>query len=211
MSTPIRLVIVDDNQDIHDSIRHIIANDDDIMLVGQALNGESGLKLCQIAKPDIVLMDVILPEMTGAETTVAILKRLPETRVLALSSFREYEHIRMMLESGSIGYLTKDSLVQDLVTTIRSIMLGNTVLSSKVADTIFQTVASNDKFDDFNLTKRELQVLKLMAKGLTYKIIARELRISIPTVRFHGNNILEKLEVKTRSQALVLAAKHKLV
>lgn len=204
----IRLIIIDDNPDIHDTIQRLIKPETDISLVGQAYDGKSGLQLCQLAKPDLVLMDVVMPEMNGAETTATILKHLPATKILALSSFREHEHIRKMLDSGAIGYLVKDGLVQDLITTMRSTMQGNTVLSPEVAEVIFKP---DDQIIQFTLTERELQVLQLMAQGLTYSGIAQKLKISSATVRFHVNNVLEKMEVETRSEALVIAAKHNII
>ncbi|MGJ3237124.1 MAG: response regulator [Anaerolineae bacterium] len=209
MSESIRIIIVDDNHDIHDAIMRVLDGTDDIELVGQAYDGEAGIQLCRIARPDLVLMDVVMPGMSGADATATILKELPETRILVLSSFHEYEYIQAMLSKGAVGYLVKDSLVQELVITIRNTLLGNHVLSPEVMNTLFD--AQSAPAPDFELSERELQVIQLMAEGLTYKGIARKLRITSPTVRFHTNNILEKMQVETRSEALVLAAKYKLV
>ena len=211
MTAPIRLLIVDDNQDIHDVVKHLVRAADDITIVGQAYDGDGGLALCLQKKPDLVLMDVVLPGMSGAATTTAILDALPEVKVLALSSYHEYEHIKTMLDSGVIGYVVKDGIAQDLIATIRSTMRGNTVLSPPVARTMFTRDAETEPGSAFNLTERELQVLALLAEGLTYSKIASELRISPPTVRFHLNNILDKLQVQTRSEALVIAAKNNLI
>jgi NarL family two-component system response regulator LiaR len=206
----IRVIIVDDNPDIQDAVKILLNDTDDILLVGQAQDGLSAIKLCKMAKPDLVLMDVVMPGMNGAETTRSLMDILPATKILALSSFHEYEHIQSMLTSGAIGYLVKDGLIQDLVATIRSTMQGNTVLSPSAAQSIFLPHAA-DKQVDFGLTDRELQVLKRMADGLTYNGIAHDLHITAPTVRFHVNNILEKMNVATRSEVLVLAAKNNLV
>lgn len=207
----IRIVVVDDNQDIHDAVRHLLKNEVDIELIGQAFDGDSALKLCKVAKPDLVLMDVVLPGIDGVETTQSLLQILPNVKILALSSYNEYEFIRQMLDSGAIGYLVKDALSQDLVTTIHDTMQGNTVLSPQVLTTVFSSDKHETNTLDFSLTERELEVLTLMAQGLTYAGIAHELTISSPTVRFHVNNILEKMAVETRSEALVLAAKNNLI
>lgn len=207
MAEKIRIVLVDDNGDIHDAVKHLLKNTEDIELIGQAFDADSALKLCKLAKPDLVLMDIVLPGTNGAEVTKSILQILPDVKILALSSYHEYEFIRKMLESGAIGYLVKDALSQDLVTTIRNTMQGNIVLSPQVAKTIF----SSEHTESFGLTEREMEVLKLMAEGLTYGGIAHKLEISAVTVRFHVNNILEKMSVETRSEALVLAAKHQLI
>jgi NarL family two-component system response regulator LiaR len=211
MTARIRIVLVDDNKDIHDAVKRLIDKVDDFQLVGQAFDAEVALKLCRVAKPDLVLMDVVLPEMNGAATTKAILRLLPKTKILALSSFSDYAYIRNMLESGAIGYLTKSDLTQDLVSTIRSTMQGNTILSPQAAKAIFSPEKSQTDTTDFGLTERELQVLKLMADGHTYDAITHELHISQSTVRFHVNNVLEKMGVKTRSEVLVLAAKNNLI
>lgn len=211
MTPKIRIVVVDDNRDIHDIVRLLLKDKQDIELVGQAYDGEAALKLCQIAKPDLVLMDVILPTISGAETTRTILSLLPATKVLALSSFHEYEYIQTMFESGASGYLVKAALSQDLVTTIHDTMQGNAVLSPQAARALFAPTRQPSDVPDYALTEREREVLKLMADGLTYSGIAHALSISAPTVRFHINNILEKMSVTTRSEALVLAAKYSLV
>jgi len=211
MTEQIRIILVDDNQDIHDVVKKLIEQTNDITLVGQAYDGESGVSLCQIARPDLVLMDVVMPGMNGADATAAIMAQLPATKVLVLSSFHEYEYIRTMLDSGAIGYLVKDGFAQDLVETIRSTVRGNTVFSPQAAQAILAPLQSAYTTPpDFGLTERELEVLKHMADGLPYKSIAHELRISQPTVRFHVNNLLEKLQVETRSEALVFAAKYNL-
>ncbi|GAB1422255.1 response regulator transcription factor [Anaerolineales bacterium] len=211
MSNLIRIIIIDDNPDIHDVVKKIVSNTENITLVGQAYDGESGLKLCQIAKPDLILMDVMMPKMNGAETTLAVLKILPDIKILVLSSFYEQIYIRSMLSSGAVGYLVKTGLAQDLITTIENTVQGNTVLSSQAAKAFFSSKEPENDDADFNLTERELQVLKLMAEGLTYGGIAHTLRISSPTVRFHIINILEKMGVETRLEALVLAARNHLV
>lgn len=211
MTSPIRLVIVDDSQTIHDIVRIVVGDVDDIDLVGHAYDGEAGVKLCEVAKPDLVLMDVVMPEMTGSAATAAIVRAAPGTKVLALSSFYEYEHIREMLNSGAIGYLVKDGIAQDLIATIRSTVLGNTVLSPEAAQVVLSGPQPDDEAVDFLLTDRESQILRLIADGLTYNGIAHQLAISAPTVRFHVNNILEKMRVETRSEALVLAARYHLI
>lgn len=206
----IRVVIVDDQNSIQDGIVALLKRTSGFEVVGQAYTGEAALKLCAVAKPDIVLMDVIMPGMGGAETTRALLKRFPDMKILALSSFREAEQIREMLEAGATGYLAKDAISLDLIDTIRTSVQGNTVLSPEVRHALLdspQTIPESG----YGLTEREMQVLKLMAAGRTYQEIAAELVVSLPTVRFHVNNILAKFKVETRSEVLVISAKHGLV
>lgn len=208
MNKQTRVVLIDDDPNIHDAVEVLLKTVHDLQLVGRAFNGEIGIQLCRVAKPDIILIDVVMPGLSGQEVTSAIMKILPTVKIVALSSYHEYEQIRAMLNSGAIGYLVKHGLVQDLIPTIRSAMKGNTILSPQVAQTLFAPTTNSS---DFGLSDRELEVIKLMAQGMTYDNIALTLQISKPTVRFHVNNILEKMQVETRSEALVLAAKNELV
>lgn len=205
-----RIILVDDQHQVHDAITQVLKHSSDIQLVGQVYRGEDAISLCRRARPDLVLMDVVMPGMSGIETTRALLKQQPNLKILALSSFREYEYIKAMLDSGAIGYLVKDAIAQDLINTIRNTIHGNTVFSPDVARVVLDP-PSDDPAVDFGLTDRESQVLEHMANGLTNGQIAAALGISQPTVRFHNNNILLKLKVETRSEALVLAAKNRLV
>lgn len=206
----IRVLVVDDQPFVHDAIIVLLKHTPDIRLVGQAYSGAEALKLNALTQPDLILMDVIMPAMSGAETTRRLLQMTPRLKILVLSSYSEYEYIKEMLDLGAQGYLVKDAIAHDLVDTIRSTVQGNMVLSAKAARVLLKASPSSAA-SDFGLTERERQVLGLMAKGNTNGQIAVELRISEPTVRFHTNNILSKFNVETRSQALVLAAKNQLV
>lgn len=206
----IRIALVDDNQAIHDVVSRLLKNTDDMSLVGQSFRGDEAVQLCSLTTPDIVLMDVVMPGMGGPEATALVIARFPNTKVLALSSFREYEYILDMLTNGATGYLVKDVLADDLVSTIHATVQGNTVLSPDAAQAILSPPPSS-LAQSFSLTKREQEVLELMARGLNNSQIAHELDISVPTVRFHLTNIIEKMDVQTRSEVLVLAAKHNLI
>jgi two-component system, NarL family, response regulator LiaR len=206
----IRVVLVDDQQNMHMAIAGLLKTTDDICLVGQTYRGADAIQLCTMTKPDIVLMDVVMPGMSGAETTRTLVNQFSSLRVLALSSYSEYDYIKEMLDSGAIGYLVKDAIIEDLISTIRATYRGNTVLSPEVAQMVFSPPQSHE-LSDFDLTYREKQVLQLMAQGQTNLQIAQALSISQPTVRFHFNNILLKFNVETRSEALVIAAKNRLI
>jgi NarL family two-component system response regulator LiaR len=208
-NAPIRVVLVDDHQHIHDVVISLLKSVDDVCLVGQAYRGDDAIQISQITRPDLVLMDVVMPGISGAETTRALLEKYPNLRVLALSSYSEYEYIKEMLDSGARGYLVKSAIAEDLINTIRAAYTGNTVLSPEIARTVFSPPTSKES--DFDLTDRERQVLDLLAQGQTNHQMALALGISQPTVRFHINNILLKFKVETRSEALVVAAKHRLI
>jgi two-component system, NarL family, response regulator LiaR len=209
-STPIRIVLVDDQQNTHDAITGVLRGNQDIHLVGQAYNGNDAIQLCEITAPDLVLMDVVMPGTNAAETTQTLLAVFPGLKVLVLSSYQDYEYIKDMLDSGAIGYVVKTAITEDLIATIRDTVQGKMVLSPEIARQVLAPPSRN--FDqEFNLTDREKQILILMSSGLTDGQIAVELNISQPTVRFHFNNILLKLGVETRSEMLVVAAKNNLV
>jgi len=205
---PIRVVLVDDHYQIHRIVQGILGATEDIMLVGQGANGQEGLVLCEQYQPDIVLMDVVMPLMDGIEATKALHERLPDIKVLVLSSFQDHESVYAMLRIGAVGYLTKSSLAEDLPETIRATVQGKMVFSSEVGAHL---LSPPQPIENFKLTDRELEVLVLMAEGLTNQQSAQKLSISTSTLKYHMTNIYQKLGVQTRSEALVLAAKNNLI
>lgn len=205
---PIRVVLVDDHLEIHRIVQTILARTVDIRLVGQAANGQEGVFLCEQYQPDIVLMDVVMPVMDGIEAARTLSERCPDTKILVLSSFQDHESVYAMLRNGALGYIVKSSLADDLAETIRTTFLGKMVLSSEVGAHL---LAPPEPAVDFQLTDRELEVLVLLAEGLTNRQSALRLSISQSTLKYHMANIYRKLGVQTRSEALVLAAKNNLI
>lgn len=205
---PIRVVLVDDHFQMHRIVQELVIATPDIKLVGQGANGKEGIELCEHYQPDIVLMDVVMPIMDGMEATKALQARFPKTKVLVLSSFQDHESVHTMLRNGAVGYLTKSSLTEDLVETIRSVFQDKMVFSKEVG--VHLSTPSQPAVD-FHLTDRELEVLVLLAEGLTNQQSAQKLSISTSTLKFHMSNIFQKLGVQTRSEALVLAAKNNLI
>lgn len=204
----IRVVLVDDHSRVHQVISEMLDFADDIELVGQAARGEEAVQLCDELMPDLVLMDVIMPGMGGAAATRQILEKHPDIKVLALSSFQDESSVREMLQSGAIGYVLKDSQIEDLENTIRTAHEGKSVLSAEVTRILLNGASATE---DFGLSERELEVLRRMAAGDNNQQIALHLTISVSTVRFHISNILGKLEVDTRAEAIVKATRNKLV
>lgn len=204
----IRVVLVDDHAQMHRIIHTILGATADIRLVGQGANGQEGISLCEQCQPDIALMDVVMPVMDGIAATKLLHERFPDIKILVLSSFQDHESVYAMLRNGAAGYITKGSLAQDLAETIRATYHGKMVFSSEVGA---QLLSSPQPAVDFRLTDRELEVLVLLAEGLTNQQSAAKLSISQSTLKFHMNNIFEKLGVQTRSEALVLAAKNNLI
>ncbi|MBC8507770.1 MAG: response regulator transcription factor [Chloroflexi bacterium] len=204
----IRVVLVDDHHQMHQIVRATLGATTDIKLVGQGANGQEGIALCEQLQPDIVLMDVVMPILDGIEATKVLHGRFPTIKILVLSSFQDHESVHAMLRNGAVGYLTKSSLAQDLAETIRATFQGKMVFSSDVG---VQLLSPPQPTLNFHLTDRELEVLVLLAEGLTNQQSAQKLSISQSTLKYHMTNIFQKLGVQTRSEALVLAAKNNLI
>jgi NarL family two-component system response regulator LiaR len=205
---PIRVILADDHAQMHRTVQVILGSTTDIKMVGQGANGEEAIALCEQYRPDIVLMDVVMPVMDGIEATKVLHERFPEIKILVLSSFQDHESVYAMLKNGAVGYLTKSSLADDLAETIRAICQGKMVFSSEVGA---QLISPPQPVVDYGLTDRELEVLVLLGEGLTNQQSAQRLSISQSTLKYHMNNIYQKLGVQTRSEALVLAAKNHLI
>jgi NarL family two-component system response regulator LiaR len=205
---PIRVVLVDDHSQMHRIVRAILDSISDIEVVGQGANGQEGIALCEQHRPDVALMDVVMPIMDGIEATRILHERLPDVKILVLSSFQDHESVHAMLRNGAVGYLTKSSLANDLAETIRATHKGKMVFSSEIGA---QILNPSQPAVDFQLTDRELEVLVLLAEGLTNQQSAQKLSISVSTLKYHMTNIYRKLGVQTRSEALVLATKNNLI
>lgn len=204
----IRVVLVDDHSQIHRVVAAILGSTSDIRLVGQGANGVEGVTLCEQFLPDVVLMDVVMPIMDGIDATKLLHEKFPDIKILVLSSFQDHESVYAMLRNGAAGYITKGSLAEDLAETIRATFLGKMVFSSAVGAHL---VSPPRPAVDFHLTDRELEVLVLLAEGLTNQQSALRLSISQSTLKYHMTNIYRKLGVQTRSEALVLAARNNLI
>ena len=207
-SQSIRIMLVDDHRMIHEGVAKTLHDVADLSLVGQAQNGEEAVKLCDQVQPDVILMDVVMPIMDGTEATRQIHEKHPQIKILVLSSFQDEESVRLMLNNGAVGYILKTSLSHDLVDTVRTVFRGKVVLSPEVADTLLQSPAGRN---DFALSARELEVLSLIGHGLNNYEIADQLTISRSTVKFHVTNILKKMKVDTRAEAIVIATQHDLL
>ena len=201
----IRLMVVDDDKNVHDVVASICKGNDTIELVGNAYSGEEAVGLVSTTQPDVMLIDIVMPGMSGIEAARQVASKRPAIKIIALSSLSEYEFIRDMLALGAAGYLVKNMLAEDLVNAICTVNSGNTVLSPLAATSLFHPNAERPQ-PNFGLTVREIEILNRMSQGLTDAQVASDLSISTSTVRFHQNNILQKMNVSTRSQALVCAA-----
>ena len=206
----ISVILADDHIHIHKIVSALLNQTSDIKLIGRAINGEEALKLCKTLHPTVVLMDVLMPGINGVEATKTLKRNFPDVKILALTSLQDHEIVFEMLRNGASGYITKTTLMDDLAETIRAICNGKMVFSP---DALNQLVFDPKGQAETNpgLTNREMDVLLAMAEGLNMPEIASKLRISSSTVKFHIENICEKMGVRTRSQALIIAAKLKLI
>jgi len=207
---PIRIMLVDDHSTIHQLVFKTLDKLPDITLVAQCHNGQEAIAICEEKSMtiDIILMDIIMPHLDGIEATREIHKRYPDIKIVALSSFQEDENIRAMLESGASGYILKSALSRDLTNTIRTIKEGQAVFSYEVIQALVSQESNPKKF---NLTDRELEILRRLANGDINNKIASDLNISNSTVKFHINNIQLKMGVKTRIEAIALAVRYNII
>jgi NarL family two-component system response regulator LiaR len=207
---PIRVLLVDDHTMVRRGLATFLAVFDDLILAGEAENGEEAVQCCAELLPDVVLMDMVMPGMDGVSATRAIRQKFPQIQVLALTSFKEGDLIQNALEAGAIGYLLKNVSSDELAQAIRAAYAGRTTLSPEVAQVIVHT-AGQPHPPGFDLTERERAVLMLMVEGLNNTQIAGKLTVSPSTIKSHVSNILSKLGVASRTEAVSLALRQKLI
>lgn len=206
----IYVMLVDDHNVVRSGLATFLRAYDDLELMGEAKNGLEALNLCRKQQPDVILMDLLMPEMDGITATRAILKECPDVKIIAMTSFEEEELVRGALAAGAISYLLKNITADELAAAIRAASLGKSTLSPEAARTLIETTRSMDR-PAFDLTEREMEVLSLLVQGRNNQQIADALVISVTTVKYHVSNILSKLQVSSRAEAIAFAVKHKFV
>ena len=211
----IRVMIVDDHSMVRRGLATILKVRPDLELVAEASNGHEAIELCHQFQPDVVLMDLVMPEMSGAEATQLIIDQCPNTQVIALTSFQEKELVREALQAGAISYLLKNVSAENLAAAIREAHSGRSTLAPEAIQALIQADAPAPVFDqqpseDFGLTPREREVLALMVEGLNNPEIAERLVVSRSTAKAHVSNILSKLGVSNRGEAIAVAIQYNL-
>jgi NarL family two-component system response regulator LiaR len=211
---PIRVLIVDDHSMVRRGLATILKIKPDLQLAGEAGNGREAVELCARLQPDVVLMDLMMPEMSGAAATASIRQEWPQVQVIALTSFQEKELVRDALRAGAIGYLLKNVSADDLAAAIREAHAGRSTLAPEAIQALIQLeppprIPEQDVTAAFDLTPREQEVLILMIEGLTNPDIAERLVVSRSTAKAHVSNILSKMGVSNRAEAIALALQHK--
>jgi NarL family two-component system response regulator LiaR len=207
---PIKVMLVDDHAVVRSGLSAFLMAYDDLELVGQASSGKEAVRLCERLAPDVILMDLVMPEMDGAATTRAVKERCPEVQVIALTSFKEDELVTGALQAGAIGYLLKNVSADELANAIRAARAGKPTLAAEAAQALIHT-ASQPRPPGHDLTAREREVLALMAQGLNNPEIADKLIVGRSTVKFHVSSILGKLGASSRTEAVAMALQHKMV
>ncbi|HLA98994.1 MAG TPA: response regulator transcription factor, partial [Anaerolineales bacterium] len=209
---PIKVIIVDDHSVVRQGLRMFLALEEDIEILGEASNGQEAVSMVGQLRPDVVIMDLLMPVMDGVTATQIIRRDHPDTEVLALTSVLEDAQIVNAIRAGAIGYLLKDTQADELCRAIRAAAAGQVQLSPKVAERLMREIKTpKEPIEESQLTERETDVLRLLAGGKANKEIALELHISETTVKTHVSNVLMKLGVPSRTQAALYAVRIGLV
>lgn len=212
-TTPIRVVIADDHEMVRRGLVMFLDTAPDVTVVGQAATGAQAVRLCRQLQPDVVLMDLLMPDMDGLTAIATIKESQPDIRIIALTSFHDDALVPRVLQSGAIGYLLKDISAKSLVDAIRAAKAGRSALAPEAMQALVdRTVGgASPKSRGADLTVREREVLGLLVRGLRNPEIAKELIVSRSTVNFHVSRILAKLGVHGRTEAVAVAIENRLV
>jgi DNA-binding NarL/FixJ family response regulator len=207
----IRILIVDDYAVVREGLRAFISTEANMEVVGEAVDGASATEQCQALKPDVVVIDIALPNNEGLEAIRAIKEACPHLHILVLTDQGEEERVLAAMKAGAQGYMLKDATTQDVIKAIGDVYRGEVVLHPSVAYVLLRALQTQDESDETALnalTSRETEVLQLVARGRTNQDIAAQLSIDERTVRVHVTHILQKLGLHNRTQAALVALKH---
>ena len=208
-----RVLIVDDQTLFRSGLARLLDIDDRVSVVGEAVDGLDAVKLAATLKPDVVLMDIKMPNLDGIEATKRILSDNPKIKVLMLTTFESDNHVIQALKAGASGYVLKDSQAGAIVSSILAVVAGERVMASAVANRVLEMLTGATTPKEFydGLTAREVEILRMLATGMANKQIAYKLKISEKTVRNHVSNMYEKLDIYDRAQAVLYAVRKGLV
>jgi two-component system, NarL family, response regulator LiaR len=208
MPDPIRVLIVDDHEVVREGLRNFLELQDGMEIAGEAGDGEEGVALAAELQPDVVLMDLVMPKVSGVEAMRALRERVPGIRVIVLTSFIDDEHLLPAMRAGAAGYLLKNVQPQELARAIRTADAGEALIDPAVAARLVDALAESDQDDGYErLTPREREVLDLIGRGFSNKRIARELGVAEKTAKTHVSNLLGKLGLADRTQAALFASR----
>ena len=207
MSRPIRVIVVENQTVVRQGLMAILSFHDDVDVVGEAQNGLEGIKAVEELKPDVVLLDLMMPVLDGLSTIPKILEIAPDTGILVVTGYGEAENIFKAIKSGALGYLLKDSSHEQLVSAIKSVYQGEAFIPPSMALRMIREMNefSPEINDKHSLTKREMETIKLIAQGLSNHDIAKKLVVNERTIAKYVSNILQKLHLENRTQAALYA------
>ena len=208
-SRAIKVMIVDDHAVVRSGLSTFLLAFDDLEHVGDATGGAEAVSTCMSLRPDVVLMDLVMPDVDGAEATRRIKEACPEVQVIALTSYKEDDLVQGALKAGALSYLLKNVTADELADAIRKAHAGRSTLAPEAAQVLIK--AATEPAQEEGLTTRELEILRLMVHGDSNPDIAEKLFVSRSTVKFHVSNILMKLGTATRTEAVAVAVQRKLV
>lgn len=209
MSEEIKVILVDDHEMVRLGLKSFLMLQPTVDVIGEASNGKDGIDLALSLKPDVIVMDLVMPEMDGIQATLELLKKWPEAKVLVLTSYLDNEKIYPVIEAGAKGYMLKTSSASEILNAIEKVAQNELAIETEVDKKIKEHANNPELYE--SLTARENDILQLLARGYDNQKIADELFISLKTVKTHVSNILSKLQVEDRTQAVVYAFKHHLV
>ncbi|KDN59612.1 MAG: response regulator transcription factor [Exiguobacterium sp.] len=207
----IRVVLIDDHEMVRAGVSAFLSTQPDIEVVGEASDGATGAELAIAEKPDVVLMDLVMEPVDGVESTKRIKASWKEAKILVVTSFLDDEKVYPVIEAGAMSYVLKTANANEIADAIRQTAAGNPVMAAQVTGKMLERLRHPETTLHESLTAREREILQLMAEGKANQVIADELYISLKTVKTHVSNILTKLDVYDRTQAVVYAFQHNLV
>lgn len=206
----IRILLADDHEMVRIGVSAYLQSQPDMEVAGEAVNGEEAVKMALAIRPDVVLMDMVMPVMNGAEATQAIIEKWPEAKIMIVTSFLDDDKVYPALKAGAVSYILKTSKASRIADSIRETMNGTPVLEPEVMSKMMKQMR-HDRVPHEELTDREMEILLLIATGKTNQEIADELYIALKTVKTHVSNLLSKLDVHDRTQAAIYAFQHRLI
>ena len=204
----IRLLIADDHAVVREGLERLVATFDGVELVGAAANGQEAVDRCRASEPDVVLMDIEMPVLDGIAATRAIAAAQPDVAVVVLTSFSDRDQILRALDAGAVGYLLKDAEPDEIAKAVRAAARGEVPLDPRAGRALLSARGASSPLD--GLSEREREVLRLVAQGLPNKLIARELSISVKTVKTHLTSVFRTIGVTDRTQAALWAERNSL-